>query len=231
MDTLKAKAFTISLAYVGIGTLALFIVGTKSIMQNELASILIPIITILTLPVCFLGFGVLYGGENNEWIALLVQLIVFILFWQMLTKYMLSRNKYADTYTVDRGTRFVKIAGITVLCCLIDGIARSLLPGWGLDHRAWLYYTLLILTVGDIFYYLLFVVAFELINARFNRRQSTRFSISISFVLAVVCFFLFSSLRFWTVEQKTIMGFTYGLIGILYGYLYAHWVPATSHSD
>ena len=125
--------------------------------------------------------------------------------------------------------RFWRIVAITLLCCLADGIVRGFF--WGVDNRAWLYFTWLILTVGDIFYYVIFVIAFEVINSRFNQSQSTKFSILISFTLAVICFFLFGSLRFWTLEQKTTMGFAYGLIGILYGYLYANWVIRISDYD
>ncbi|MCC5612630.1 hypothetical protein LC612_39550 [Nostoc sp. CHAB 5834] len=132
------------------------------------------------------------------------------------------------TYTTDKTVRFWKIVAITLLCCLADGITRSFLPSWGVDNRAWLFYTLMILLVGDIFYYILFVIAFELINARLNPNRSSKFSIILSLILAVICFFLFGSLRFWTLEQKTIMGLAYGLIGILYGYLYANWVNTKS---
>lgn len=124
--------------------------------------------------------------------------------------------------------RFWKTVAIILLCCFIDGIVRGFF--WGVDNRAWLYFTWLILSVGDIFYYILFAIAFEAINSRFNLRQSTKFSIIVSFTLTVICFFIFGSLRFWTSEQKTIMGFAYGLIGILYGYLYASWIARTNNN-
>ncbi|WP_019986995.1 hypothetical protein [Rudanella lutea] len=125
--------------------------------------------------------------------------------------------------------RLLKIVGIVLLCCIADGIARSFIPGWG-GKGAWFYYILKILTVGDIFFYLIFVLAFELINSRLNRQSAIQ-SIFISTALAVVCFLLFGPSRFWTLEQKTIMGFAYGMIGILYGYLHYKWASTVNDAN
>lgn len=119
--------------------------------------------------------------------------------------------------------RFFKITGITLMCCLADGIARSFLPGWG-GSMSWLYYTMLILFVGDIFYYAVFAIAFELVNKQLQHQRSAKLSIFIGSTLALICFMIFGSLRFWTNEQRTIMSLAYGIIGCLYGYLYYKWV-------
>lgn len=95
MDEVRARSFKISLAYVGVGTIALFAMGNKTLNQHELISGIISIVNIATMPVCFLGFGILYGGGREAWLtALVTQLVVFVLFWYLLNKYLIKKSRW-----------------------------------------------------------------------------------------------------------------------------------------
>ena len=75
-------SFIVSLVYVGTGTLALLGMSVPSLNENILLSLLIPLINLITMPVCFLGFGLLYGGGRESWPEILkVQFVVFLAFW------------------------------------------------------------------------------------------------------------------------------------------------------
>ena len=87
MDSLQRrvtlKSFYISIGYVGIGTVALFSMSPGSPLYFDW----IVLINILTMPVCFLGFGILYGGGNESLlIALGAQIVVFFIFWFIINK-------------------------------------------------------------------------------------------------------------------------------------------------
>lgn len=80
-DALK-YSFWVSLIYVGLGTLALFGAGWKPVIEYELPAFIIATTILVTMPVCFLGFGILYmGGRDAYAQALMVQGIVFLIFW------------------------------------------------------------------------------------------------------------------------------------------------------
>ena len=96
MDELKTKAkthsFYISLIYVGLGTVSLFAITIPTLMKNELISMVCSIMLLLTMPVSFLGFGILYGGgTDGRLIALVTQLFVFGTFWYLVYRYLLGR--------------------------------------------------------------------------------------------------------------------------------------------
>ena len=128
--------------------------------------------------------------------------------------------------------RLAKILGIILICCLVDGFARSFLiegirVGLGGLLVSTLYYTTLILGVGDIFYYIVFALTFELVYSRFQRREYANLAIFIGGLLALACFLLFGSQRFYISGQMVFMAFAYGIIGSLYGFLHHKWiVPA-----
>ena len=96
MDELKTKAqtnsFYISLFYVGLGTASLFSITIPALMKNELIAMVSSIVLLLTMPVSFLGFGILYGGgTDGRLIALVTQLPVFGTFWYLVYRYLLGR--------------------------------------------------------------------------------------------------------------------------------------------
>lgn len=70
------NSFSIAFLYVGLGTLALMFVNSSNI--------LVPIILLLTIPVTFIGFGIAYMESDSTMLILIVQLIVFLLFWAIL---------------------------------------------------------------------------------------------------------------------------------------------------
>ena len=76
------KSFFITLIYVGLGTLCLFssLVNTP---DNEFIIGLAATIALITLPVTFIGWGILYSSPDYG-TALLVQSIIFLLFWLIL---------------------------------------------------------------------------------------------------------------------------------------------------
>ncbi|HEY9048196.1 MAG TPA: hypothetical protein VIN08_19955 [Ohtaekwangia sp.] len=89
----RKNSFYISVLYVGIGTVALF-ASTSSAMKNEILSIIILLVDVVTIPVCFIGFGILYGGGKGAGMfAFIVQIGVFLLFWYIMYRYLLKRYK------------------------------------------------------------------------------------------------------------------------------------------
>jgi hypothetical protein len=70
------NSFLIALLYVGSGTLALMFANSSNI--------LVPIILLITIPVTFIGFGIAYTEADSTMLILLVQLIVFLIFWAIL---------------------------------------------------------------------------------------------------------------------------------------------------
>lgn len=98
MDEIKGKAkrysLYISIAYVGLGTISLLTMTSKSLMENDFVSILFMLTGLLTMPVSFLGFGVLWGGgQNARTLMILVQLGVFVIFWYATYRYLIYRYR------------------------------------------------------------------------------------------------------------------------------------------
>lgn len=70
------NSFLISFAYVGAGTLALlFIYSTH---------VLVPIVLLLTIPVTFIGGAIAYTEKDGTLPIMIVQLVMFLLFWRIL---------------------------------------------------------------------------------------------------------------------------------------------------
>lgn len=104
MEELKSKArlnsFNISMAYVGIGTLALFTMTSEFVQQNDLIATIFGLINLLTIPVCFVGFGILYSGQTNSvFLVLISQLMVFFVFWFAVYRYLLKRYQRNERKT------------------------------------------------------------------------------------------------------------------------------------
>jgi len=109
MDEIKEKAkkdsFYIALSYVGLGTISLLAMTSKTLMENDFTSVLFLVTSLLTIPVSFLGFGILWGGgEDGRLLMFLVQAGVFVLFWYLTFRYFLRRNRNSEpriTKTMD----------------------------------------------------------------------------------------------------------------------------------
>lgn len=98
MDEIQEKAkknsFYIALGYVGLGTISLLAITSKTLMENDFTSILFILADLLTIPVTFIGFGILWGGgEKARTVMLLVQLGVFVIFWYGTYRYLVNRYR------------------------------------------------------------------------------------------------------------------------------------------
>src|SRR5882672_4176552 len=96
MNTSKVEArkysFYFSILYVGIGTLAELSSTTSIFNENEFIEIILLIIMLITMPVCFISFGILYGEGSGAWLAvLIVQVAVFFVVWYLSYRYLLRR--------------------------------------------------------------------------------------------------------------------------------------------
>ena len=100
LEEIKTRArvisFCISLIYVGLGTVSLFLAASspKIFAENEFMQVLTLLILLVTFPASIISFGVLYaGGENVKVIAFAVQLIVFLIFWFGIYRYFVTKYK------------------------------------------------------------------------------------------------------------------------------------------
>src|SRR5882762_8922335 len=98
LEEIKTRArvisFCISLIYVGLGTISLFLAATspKIFAENEFVQVLILLILLVTFPASIISFGVLYaGGDNVKLIAFGVQVIVFLIFWFSIYRYFVTK--------------------------------------------------------------------------------------------------------------------------------------------
>ena len=83
------KSLKITLLYVGVGSLNLLLLKSDSIFVS--------IIAIITMPVCFLGFGILYADFSLWWLVVLIQIVIFLIFWYVLYQYFLKKiETYGD---------------------------------------------------------------------------------------------------------------------------------------
>lgn len=80
------KAFLVSLTYVGMGTLCLFSMYADSPLYGDWAFLG----AIITLPVIFVSFGLLYMEPERFGLALLFQIIMLFITWHLVYK---SLNK------------------------------------------------------------------------------------------------------------------------------------------
>ncbi|MBF9254182.1 hypothetical protein I2I11_12830 [Pontibacter sp. 172403-2] len=80
------KAFFISLIYVGVGTLCLLSMYADSPLYGDWAFFG----ALITLPVTFASFGLLYMEPERFGLALLIQAIMFFVMWYLVYR---SLNK------------------------------------------------------------------------------------------------------------------------------------------
>jgi len=83
VSTAFKKSFFITLAYVGSGTVAVMCLGLSG-NSGEIISGLMTIILLLTIPVTWISFAIMYSDAHAYSTVLVVQSIMFLLFWAVL---------------------------------------------------------------------------------------------------------------------------------------------------
>nr|MBB6229972.1 hypothetical protein [Mucilaginibacter sp. FT3.2] len=73
------KSFFITLIYVGLGTVSLLCLALK-LPENDFINGLLTVILFLTIPVTCISFAIMYSSSNYG-AVLIVQSIIFLLFW------------------------------------------------------------------------------------------------------------------------------------------------------
>lgn len=81
------KSFWISLAYVGLGTITVLSIYPSSPIYGDWVVISL----LITLPVTFISVGIMYSDATAHESVLVVQLIVFLVFWLILYTIMKKR--------------------------------------------------------------------------------------------------------------------------------------------
>jgi hypothetical protein len=80
------KAFYISFFYVGLGTLSILSLDPSFFLYGPWAFWGY----VITLPVSIFSFGVAYSGNGASTTILIIQSIVFLIFWFLLYRYFLK---------------------------------------------------------------------------------------------------------------------------------------------
>ncbi len=86
------KSLIISIIYVGIGTLSLLSLYPQSPINTVIAWLGL----LLTLPVTFIGFGIMYTEPDTLNSILLTQLILFFLFWFLTYLFLTIKRKLVE---------------------------------------------------------------------------------------------------------------------------------------
>jgi uncharacterized membrane protein len=87
--TILIKSLIISLAYVGLGTISLLSGYPSSPLYGDWV---LPIM-LLTLPVSVWSFGIVFADSHAFWAVIIVQTIVFLIFWLLLFRWMQKKSK------------------------------------------------------------------------------------------------------------------------------------------
>jgi putative Ca2+/H+ antiporter (TMEM165/GDT1 family) len=85
------KSLLITLAYVGTGTVALLIMCSGMDNPGDIINGLLAIILLVTIPVTCISFGVAYSDKHPVHLILLIQSIIFLIFWAV-TFFILNRK-------------------------------------------------------------------------------------------------------------------------------------------
>lgn len=97
IDELKAiakkNAFWYSLGYYSLGLISAWALFSNSFEDNDFVYTVVGLIAIITLPVFILNFPVLYAGETNILIIVVIELIIFSIFWLGCYRFLLGRYK------------------------------------------------------------------------------------------------------------------------------------------
>lgn len=83
------NALIIAFLYVGLGTITALSVYPGSPLYGDW----IYIGLLLTLPVSVIGFAVMFAEPNGYVLVLIVEIITFLIFWLILYRYLLRKNK------------------------------------------------------------------------------------------------------------------------------------------
>jgi hypothetical protein len=87
------KSFFITLAYVGSGTATLLLMCSGMDNPGDIINGLLTLILFLTLPVTGISFAVIYSDKNAVHAVLLIQSIIFLLFWLIVFAVLNRKNK------------------------------------------------------------------------------------------------------------------------------------------
>ena len=85
------KSFLITLAYVGTGTVTLLIMCSGMDNPGDIINGLLTIILFVTIPVTCISFAVIYSDKHPVHSVLMIQSIIFLLFW-LITFYIINRK-------------------------------------------------------------------------------------------------------------------------------------------
>lgn len=97
LTTALKRSFFITLIYVGSGTVSVLCLGLHS-QHYEIIDDLLTIILFLTIPVTCISFAIMYSSPDYG-AVLLVQSVVFVLFWFILfliLKKMIKKKRQKD---------------------------------------------------------------------------------------------------------------------------------------
>ncbi len=84
MNKELVKSFLIAFAYVGAGTTALLCIFSTNI--------LVLIVLLVTIPVTFIGSVIAYTEKDSTLPIIVVQLVMFFLFWRILYRFFKKRT-------------------------------------------------------------------------------------------------------------------------------------------
>ncbi|WP_428328326.1 hypothetical protein [Mucilaginibacter sp.] len=87
--TILIKSSLISLAYVALGTVAVLSSYPSSPLYGEWV---LPT-TLITFPVSIWSFGIMFADSHAFWLVIIVQSIVFFIFWLILFRWMQRKLK------------------------------------------------------------------------------------------------------------------------------------------
>jgi hypothetical protein len=94
---MNKKAFydslVVSFLYVGLGTISVISVYPGSLFYGDWVIFGF----LLTVPVSFVGFAIMYAGSDGYWLALLAQGCVFFIFWFIAYRYFERKYRGEDS--------------------------------------------------------------------------------------------------------------------------------------
>jgi hypothetical protein len=83
------QTFIFSLLYVGVGTLAVLSLSPTSMFYGSWALV----VTLITLPVNLFSLGIAYADDDMVGMILIIQAIVFLIFWLILYRIFIGMTK------------------------------------------------------------------------------------------------------------------------------------------
>lgn len=93
IDEIKGKAFknslVVAILYVGLGTVSAMSVYPDSPLHGDW----IYVGLLVTLPVSIVAFGVMFAEPDGYFLVLIVQVVIFLLFWLIVYRYLFKSYK------------------------------------------------------------------------------------------------------------------------------------------